>query len=52
MKKGSEEFESKLILFSILKFDHNFKTLPVYHGNCLWLSVLYTTKSKIMFIAG
>ena len=31
----------------ILKFDRNFKTLPVYHNNCLRLPV-YITKSKIV----
>ena len=47
MKIGEEYLTRKLILFSILKFDHNFKTLPVYYNNCLWLPVLYLTKSIV-----
>ena len=50
MVKIGEEYKRKLILFSVLKFDHNFKTLPVYYNKCLWLSVLNIIKSKILCV--
>ena len=44
MKKGSgiADSEGFLKLWS--------KTLPGYYNNCLWLSILYITKSKIVFV--
>ena len=39
MVKINEEYLRKLILFSALKFEYNFRALPACYNNCLWLSV-------------
>ena len=46
--KVGQEYQRKFISFSVLKFEYYFKTLTVYCNNCLWLSVLYINKSKIV----